>query len=362
MEQGFDAICRYHEAIERSQSKPSWTIKVVLVGAVCAGKSSVVESLVAGEPRLVPLETRTRGVDVHIEQPFKPDASKPVELVFWDFAGHDDYHSTHSLFLSGGALFLLVVDLARLLSEPSSRSDTVHIWLDTLLSQTPGAVVQIVATHVEGLTEQDKENGVGLLRQAVADHLVAKEAEYERGWAKSGEEGEMPPPPMLKIIYKIHPVSCKEGGDWPNVGKELANVAADGTTEKLRAPPAAGTSSEGSGQKENKLFPSMGLEVPGIWARATGAMDALRDGMDPVAAARLESSPSSVTKPRVRYLHFEDAVQAWEDVAASLGLSNEIGPEGARSVLEVCANVASMVSRLQGCAAYIRRRIPHPMS
>ncbi|CAN0134740.1 unnamed protein product [Ectocarpus sp. 4 AP-2014] len=332
VEQGLDAICRYHEAVERSQSKPSWMIKVVLVGAVCAGKSSVVESLVAGAPRLVPLETRTRGVDVHVEQPFKPDASKPVELVFWDFAGHGDYHSTHPLFLSGGALFLLVVDLARFLSDPSSRSDATHIWLDTLLSQIPGAVVQIVATHVEGLSEQDKANGVKLLRQAVADHLVAKEAEYKRDWAKRGGKREMPPPPMLKIIYKIHPVSCKEGEDWTDVGKEIANVAADGTTLKLRAPPTAGTSSPESGQKESKLFPSMGQKVPLIWARATGAMDALRDGMDPAAAAQFRSS--SMTKPRVRYLHFNDAVQAWEDVVASLGLSDEIGPDGARSVLK----------------------------
>lgn len=316
---GLAAIVRYFEDIERSGSLQSWMLKVVLVGAVCAGKSSVVESLMAGKPQPVHLARRTRGVDVHVEQPFKPDASKPVELVFWDFAGHDDYHSTHSLFLSRGALFLLVVDLARFVDDPSSRSDSIYVWLDTLLCRTPGAVVQIVVTHTDDNRIDDQEGAVEDLRQVVADHLEAKRREHKRGWNKHGgrKEGHMPPFQTLQIIYKIHAVSCTTGNDWPAFGEALAHLAAEGTTEHLSEPSSIAI--QPSGRKETKLFLSMGQEIPTIWARAGAVMNALRNDAE----------------AQVGYVSWEKAVEEWENAVAESEFSNEIGPEGAIAVLKV---------------------------
>ncbi|CAN0069798.1 unnamed protein product [Pylaiella littoralis] len=337
VEAGLKAIVRYFEDIERSGSLKSWMLKVVLVGAVCAGKSSVVQSLIAGKPRPVPLARRTRGVDVHVEHPFKPDASKPVEFVFWDFAGHDDYHSTHSLFLSTGALFLLVVDLARFVDDPSSRGDSIYIWLDTLLCRIPGAVIQIVVTHTDDERIDDQEGAVEELREVVADHLAAKSLEHERGWEKRGSrEGDMPAPPNLKIIHKIHAVSCTTGNDWPAFGEAMAHLAAEGTAEYLYEP--FSNAGQTTGQKESKLFLSVGKNIPTVWARAYAVMNALRDGTDPGHAATLPPEPGTwngmVAKAQVGYVSWEEAVQGWEKAIAVSGFSNEIGPEGATAVLK----------------------------
>ncbi|CAN0222022.1 unnamed protein product, partial [Ectocarpus fasciculatus] len=110
-------------------------VKVVLVGAVRAGKTTLTRGLVDGE---IGEESphRTRGVDVHI-QPWVPDFTPRLEVAIWDFAGHDDYYSTHQLFLTEGALHLLVVDLHKFDRDPLSRVDAVYIWLDSLLCRVP---------------------------------------------------------------------------------------------------------------------------------------------------------------------------------------------------------------------------------
>lgn len=230
VEEGLEAIVRYHSDIELSGFSKSWMLKVVVIGAVCAGKSSVVRSLIARKPQPVPAADRTRGVTVHIEEPCQPDASQRIQFVFWDFAGHDDYYSTHSLFLSSGALFLLVVDLARFVNEPSSRSDSIHIWLDKVVCRTPGAVVQIVATHIDELSINYKKALVEL-SEAVRDYWTAKSEEHLCALSQCGREGEMPP--VLRIVDKILPVSCKEGTYLTRLGEELAKLGVDGTTEIL---------------------------------------------------------------------------------------------------------------------------------
>lgn len=339
---GPEAIIRYYEAIQRSGVRESWTIKVVLVGAVCAGKSSVVASLTAQEPRTVPLANRTRGVDVHVEKPFGPSGSK-AKLVFWDFAGHDDYHSTHSLFLSGGALFLLVVDLARFIDDHSSRSNAVHIWLDTLLSRTPGAVVQIIATHTDKLGEEhDVETAVNELRRAVHAHLTAKCAEHERGWKSGGRTGKMPAAPTLRVVYKIHAISCTTGANWPELGRAIGDLAAQGTSENLS--PCA--SDKALGEKD-RLFPFVGQKLPITWARAAAVMDALREGNDPAIAAQLQDSSRMAGGKQIRFIRWEDAVRTWEDIVKSSDFWAEIDNGGATDVLKVCGQTLSRLRASQ---------------
>lgn len=89
-------IVSYYEALERSGATTSHRLKVVLLGAVCAGKTTLARGLQRGKPAPTTESERTRGVDVHI-QPCKPNLAKPLEMVIWDFAGHSDYFSTHQV-------------------------------------------------------------------------------------------------------------------------------------------------------------------------------------------------------------------------------------------------------------------------
>lgn len=98
VEGGFEKIVEYWKAIALSGVRESWKLKVVLVGAVKAGKTSLTKGMINGKPQLCHEDDRTKGVDVHIGEPCKPDAAQKLEIIFWDFAGHSEYYSTHQVF------------------------------------------------------------------------------------------------------------------------------------------------------------------------------------------------------------------------------------------------------------------------
>lgn len=98
---GWQQIIGYCEALERSGVTDTHRLKVVLVGAVRAGKTTLARGLRKGRAAPTADSERTRGVDVHIK-PWRPDPTGPLEVVMWDFAGHADYYSTHQVRVVGG--------------------------------------------------------------------------------------------------------------------------------------------------------------------------------------------------------------------------------------------------------------------
>lgn len=92
---GWNQVFNFYEGLSQSGGEIVPSVKVVLVGAVCAGKTTLARGLLNGEIAQA-FPSRTRGVDVHI-QPWVPNFTPPLEVVIWDFAGHDDYYSTHQV-------------------------------------------------------------------------------------------------------------------------------------------------------------------------------------------------------------------------------------------------------------------------
>eukprot|EP00903_Cladosiphon_okamuranus_P009465 g9021.t2 len=190
----------------------------------------------------------------------------------------------------------------------------------------------IIATHADKLgDEQVVETIVNELRQTVAEHLTAKCTEYERGWRAVVGTGEMPAAPTLRVVYKIHAMSCKTGDNWPELGRAIADLAAQGTAEHLIS--RSTTCDTASGQND-KLFPSIGQTIPTIWARAAAVMDALREGTDPAVAAELQTPPPLANGAPIRFLPWQDAVQIWRDIVENSEFLSEIGADGAAAVLE----------------------------
>lgn len=85
---GLNSIVSYWEAIARSGFIVSWKLKVVLVGVVViSGKTSLVNGMTHGESRLSREDDRTKGVDVHVAEPYKPDAGQEHGLIFFTLLG-----------------------------------------------------------------------------------------------------------------------------------------------------------------------------------------------------------------------------------------------------------------------------------
>ena len=65
--------------------------------------------------------------------------SKELILTFWDFAGQHLYYASHSVFLSGRAVYILVYNLNKNLLEtakPCVRQGINDIWLDNPSNET----------------------------------------------------------------------------------------------------------------------------------------------------------------------------------------------------------------------------------
>ncbi|CAM9987115.1 unnamed protein product [Ectocarpus sp. 6 AP-2014] len=307
---GLGTIVDYWQAIERSGSVESWKLKVVLVGAVKAGKTSLVRGMVHGEVRLCKENDRTKGVDVHVNDPCKPDASRKLELIFWDFAGHSEYYSTHQLFLSEGALYLLVVHLERFVECPWARGDLIGVWLDALQCRVPGASFLVVANQREGW-----EGGHGAvlkkLRDAVEGHLKAKRRELER--ARQGSESSEMPSGLG--FLGVESVSAASAESLRDLRRKLATLA-----------------------ESKYLFPDVGKPFPVSWERVRATLEAKRSGNDPVSAAsRISADAGNTGVPlaglaapdtsgvKVKFLRWNDGVREWGQVVRALKLEGEIG-------------------------------------
>lgn len=101
---GWAHIINYYEALERAGATSSHTLKVVLVGAAGAGKTSLTRGLLQGDHAATVESECIRGTDVHI-MPWRPNPSQPLEVVMWDFAGHSDHYSTHQVTADMGHCF-----------------------------------------------------------------------------------------------------------------------------------------------------------------------------------------------------------------------------------------------------------------
>jgi len=95
--QGENAILRYFKSVKVDNKE----VKVIILGNTTAGKSSLVQYLVN---RKYPPEKTTHGVSL---TSWKPEDYEFIASV-WDFGGQEYYHTTHRLFLSNNAIYILL--------------------------------------------------------------------------------------------------------------------------------------------------------------------------------------------------------------------------------------------------------------
>jgi len=227
-EGGFQQIVRHYEALAQSGEAILNRLKVVMVGASRAGKTSLVRSLREGAPRPTADWDRTIGVD--IGRPWNLGAgAKKLELVFWDFGGHTDYHPTHRLFYTRWALYLLVVDLHKFQNDAGCRVDMVDSWLDALLAVVPGSPFLVVLTHSDlfGSSEQVAE-AMASLEKHVLDYLEDRRLEHRRSmWkrratAGTGNVGSDVNQGQSLVLCGIRTASCGNPKDLEALQAEIA--------------------------------------------------------------------------------------------------------------------------------------------
>ena len=148
--------------------------------------------------------------------------------------------------------------------------------MDYLTAGAPEAVVQPILTHCDKMMPQHgKDQSVGAFESATrAQQEWFKDALQRHQASQLVRDGFKP----LKVQDKVLCVSCIEGGD------ETLLVLRQKLEDMVLSKPP--------------LLPSVGQTIPRTWLQAMSFLRAVRDGRDPVLAAR-SAVPSAAEVERM---------------------------------------------------------------
>jgi len=138
-EQGTEAVLQYLRAKAEAQITLN-EAKLILIGEGEVGKSCLLATLREDEW----LESRptTHGVEIKPVIVTHPDSGTDILLNGWDFGGQPVYRSTHQLFFSAPAVYLVVWK-----PREGPQQGFVKEWITLIKHRAPDAKVLVVATH-----------------------------------------------------------------------------------------------------------------------------------------------------------------------------------------------------------------------
>ncbi|CAH1266221.1 MFHAS1 [Branchiostoma lanceolatum] len=147
------------------QAVPHYRMKLMLVGFGGRGKSTLLRQLqkIKGDPRF---NTATIGVLVKDWKiPVKKSRTRTYTytLSTWDFAGQEEFYSTHQCFLSSRSLYLVVYDLSRGPKEVES----LRPWLLNIQARAPNCPVIVVGTHKDRIKREEADSVILEMRHRV---------------------------------------------------------------------------------------------------------------------------------------------------------------------------------------------------
>ncbi len=147
-----------------ADSKPSFRMKLMVVGQEAVGKTSLIRALISKAKKTPMFSAKrvtktlsTDGVDIEQwDRKVKMPNGEVVKINFraWDFAGQEVYYSTHTFFLTNRAVYVVVWSLTE--SEDSQR---VVYWLQSIQSRCAKAPVMLVGTHADLAPNLPKDYG-----------------------------------------------------------------------------------------------------------------------------------------------------------------------------------------------------------
>ena len=259
--QGIVAIRRYFQELVKSGETQSLSARLVLLGHGESGKTSLQRGLRAGAPRPAGKDERTIQLDIY-SMAVGDNTTGQVLVSMWDLAGQPQYAAGLQPYIVPGSLYIMTVPAMDVAWLDSEYSNVLGRWMDYLQTGAPDAVVQLVLTHCDRLVPEDEK----LRTHESFTFAAAKQIEWIQKGIERHQSVIEPDKRTLRVQETVACVSSIEGGE-----ATLQSLRTRLETILLAKPP---------------LLPSVGQTIPRTWILAMTFLRALRDGRDPIEAAK----------------------------------------------------------------------------
>ncbi|XP_058511638.1 leucine-rich repeat serine/threonine-protein kinase 2 isoform X2 [Ochotona princeps] len=133
-------------------------MKLMIVGNTGSGKTTLLQQLMRAKRADVGMQGATVGIDVkdwHIQ--IRGKGKRDLVLNVWDFAGREEFYSTHPHFMTQRALYLAVYDL----SKGQAEVDAMKSWLFNIKARASSSPVILVGTHLDVSDEKQRKACIG---------------------------------------------------------------------------------------------------------------------------------------------------------------------------------------------------------
>ncbi|XP_070559106.1 leucine-rich repeat serine/threonine-protein kinase 2-like [Ptychodera flava] len=225
-----DIISFLHE--RQKKSVPNNRLRLMAVGLSCRGKTTMLKRLQGKSENTDNIATV--GVDINEWCPRSSKRSQFLSmrkdsrfcLSVWDFAGQEDFYSTHPIFLCERSLYLVTYNASL---DPEQEIKDLRQWLVTIYSRSPQSPVILVGTHEDELPKDNRDEHLKILQDQIAickskypdikfkgDHIVNSLTENEGIRTLREEMFEVIDKFELKgkpVIGQMIPNSYKQLGD-----------------------------------------------------------------------------------------------------------------------------------------------------
>ncbi|XP_039079502.1 leucine-rich repeat serine/threonine-protein kinase 2 isoform X2 [Hyaena hyaena] len=129
-------------------------MKLMIVGNTGSGKTTLLQQLTKTKKSDPGVQSATVGIDVK-DWPIqiRGKGKKDLILNVWDFAGREEFYSTHPHFMTQRALYLAVYDL----SKGQAEVDAMKPWLFNIKARASSSPVILVGTHLDVSDEKQRK-------------------------------------------------------------------------------------------------------------------------------------------------------------------------------------------------------------
>ncbi|XP_038621187.1 leucine-rich repeat serine/threonine-protein kinase 2 [Tachyglossus aculeatus] len=133
---------------------PYSRMKLMIVGNTGSGKTTLLQQLMKSKRSDPGVQNATVGIDVKDWSiQIRGKGKRDLVLNVWDFAGQEEFYSTHPHFMTQRALYLAVYDL----SKGEAEVDAMKPWLFNIKARASSSPVILVGTHLDVSDEKQRK-------------------------------------------------------------------------------------------------------------------------------------------------------------------------------------------------------------